>query len=355
LREPEHGVRPLQYRLGHVSAVLIENLGASGQYVEAVATVDVRHVARRAQRVPFWTEGQRAQRRQGEELAELHPEAVVTAVNAAAPPRQTAAYEHAPRIRDARLPQLVEDGSMVGKEASAKRLPRTPPSQVAPNVERHGEVSVRPGTSAVKCRVERADRDGTALAVLFRAAPGRHPSRERQNMFVRRALFAIGITVSGCSAAPETPGPESSDTKGAALDSGGFVDARSYFTAPDEIDSWYALMYDLKSQFDTICGDTFCEGDYSNYESLGVRCSVEQATGKLGRCVWTFAASTEEIRADNGALKIHGQIWKCRLPVPRELAVHELVRVLSSGDADALYTPVPGMNRSFYDALVDCL
>jgi hypothetical protein len=114
-------------------------------------------------------------------------------------------------------------------------------------------------------------------------------------------------------------------------------------------------MHGLKSQFDAICGDTFCEGDYSNYESLGVRCSVEGRSGKLGRCVWTFAASTEEIRADNGALKIHGEIWKCRLPVPHQLTIQELVRVLSTGDAGALYTLVPGTNRSFYDALGECL
>jgi len=174
-------------------------------------------------------------------------------------------------------------------------------------------------------------------------------------MLVRHVVFAVCIFASGCSAATGTPDNESTDSQSAAAVGQSFVDARSYFTEPDAIDSWYGLTSDLKTQFDAICGDTFCEGDYSNYESLGVRCSVEETSGKIGRCVWTFAASTEEIRADNGALKIHGKIWKCPLPIPRQLAVGELVRVLSSGDAGALYTPVPGTNRSLYDGLVECL
>jgi hypothetical protein len=173
-------------------------------------------------------------------------------------------------------------------------------------------------------------------------------------MFVRQALFIVCSALWACSAAPASE-VELSESQSAELDGSRYVEARSYFTAPEDIDAWYALLHTLKVQFDAICGDTFCEGDYSNYESLGVRCSVAQNTGQLRRCVWTFAASTEEIRADTGALKINGQIWKCSLPVSRQLPARELARALSSGDAGALHTPVPGTNRSFYDALIDCL
>lgn len=173
-------------------------------------------------------------------------------------------------------------------------------------------------------------------------------------MLVRHLGFIACILLPACSATA-TSETEPRASQSIALDAGQYVDARSYFTAPEQIDGWYTLTHALKAQFDAICGDTFCEGDYSNYESLGVRCSVAQQTGKMGRCVWTFAASTDEIRPDTGALKIQGKIWKCPLPVPRHLAASELVRALSSGDGEALYTPVPGTDRSFYDALIDCL
>jgi hypothetical protein len=175
-------------------------------------------------------------------------------------------------------------------------------------------------------------------------------------MLIRHAcLAAVCILASACSAAPEAAETEPSGSHSATLDSGPFIDARSYFTEPDDIDSWYALTRDLKAQFDSICGDSFCEGDYSNYESLGMRCSVQQSTGKMGRCLWTFAASTEEIRSDNGGIRIHGRIWKCPMPIVRRHTIHELVRALSASGVEALHSAVPGSTQSFYDGLIDCL
>jgi hypothetical protein len=173
-------------------------------------------------------------------------------------------------------------------------------------------------------------------------------------MFIRHACFVLCCTLPACSATASSDA-DLRESRAAARAGAHYVEARSYWTAPEDIDAWYALTRDLKAQFDAICGDTFCEGDFSNYESLGVRCSVEQQTGALGRCVWTFAASTEEVRPDTGALKIHGKVWKCPLPMAQPLTARQLVRGLSRGDADALYTPVPGTTRSFYDALVECL
>ncbi len=53
-----------------------------------------------------------------------------------------------------------------------------------------------------------------------------------------------------------------------------FVEQYEYFTSDAQYEDWYTLTTDLRSDFDNICGDTFCEGDYSNLQSLSFDCSV---------------------------------------------------------------------------------
>jgi hypothetical protein len=174
-------------------------------------------------------------------------------------------------------------------------------------------------------------------------------------MLGRNAFVISCLLVSACSAAGSELRGDVSTSQSESLGERQFVDARAYFTTPGDIDAWYSLTTTLKAEFDAICGDTFCEGDYSNYESLGVRCSVEQKTGHVGRCAWTFAASTEEVRPDTGAIQVQAKIWKCPLLVPRQLSARELVRVLSRSGASPLFTVLPRSNASLYDALGQCL
>ena len=47
-----------------------------------------------------------------------------------------------------------------------------------------------------------------------------------------------------------------------------FVDPYSYFTEEAQYEAWYALRAGLELGFEDICGDTFCEGDYSNIAPL---------------------------------------------------------------------------------------
>lgn len=133
-----------------------------------------------------------------------------------------------------------------------------------------------------------------------------------------------------------------------------YIDAGSYFTEPADIDAWYSLTFALKQGFDAICGDTFCEGDYSNYESLGFRCSVEQASGSLGQCVWIFAASQDEIDPATGQVTVAGEIWSCSMPVAHDTSALDLLQAMSSSD-EPLHAQLPGSERSLYDGLLDCL
>jgi hypothetical protein len=155
-------------------------------------------------------------------------------------------------------------------------------------------------------------------------------------------------TVARMDAAPIDGGGEDS---GAAH----FVDAQSFLEDPDDIDAWYQLVAELRSGFDDVCGDTFCEGEYSNYQSLRFRCSVEQTTGTIGSCVWVFAASAEEIAPETGVITVDGRLFACEMPVASGTGIHTLLEELLAPGVDPLKEPLPGSDRSLYDGVAECL
>ncbi|MGK3959500.1 hypothetical protein WMF38_41445 [Sorangium sp. So ce118] len=161
-------------------------------------------------------------------------------------------------------------------------------------------------------------------------------------------------------AAPERPESAAPQHDGAgapvgSTDAKRFVDAESYFTSSAELDAWYGLLRELNDDFDVVCGDTFCEGDYSNYRSLRFRCSVEEHAGTIGSCVWVLAASNEEILPSTGDVEVDARIFLCEMPVAPETAVVELVEALSAAAGRAINAALPGTERSLYDGLVECL
>ncbi|WAS90776.1 hypothetical protein [Nannocystis punicea] len=133
----------------------------------------------------------------------------------------------------------------------------------------------------------------------------------------------------------------------------GYVDASDYVQGDAQIDAWYSMLSELKQDFDDVCGDTFCEGDYSNIESLGYRCSVHQASGRIGQCVWMFAASSEEIDPETGEVLAEPHFWRCPTPLAPDTTIEELLAAVAG--QSPLYAPLPGSDLSIYDGLVDCL
>ena len=136
-------------------------------------------------------------------------------------------------------------------------------------------------------------------------------------------------------------------------DASQYVDASDYVQGETQIDAWLSLLSALKRDFDEICGDTFCEGDYSNIESLRYRCSVEQASGRIGTCVWIFAASDEEIDLATGEIVVMPKFWRCPTPLAPGTTLGALLAALAGHSP--LYAPLPGSDRSIYDGLIDCL
>ena len=151
------------------------------------------------------------------------------------------------------------------------------------------------------------------------------------------ALFAASLDAPAAASAP----------------AGDYVDAVSYFSTDAQYEAWYDARRALERNFDDICGDTFCEGDYSNLRSLRYLCSVDRASGRIGTCAWTFAASNEDIDAATGRITSQRAFWKCRTPLAPATTIEELLVALQ-GDRP-LYAALPHTTATIMDGLIDCL
>lgn len=134
-----------------------------------------------------------------------------------------------------------------------------------------------------------------------------------------------------------------------------YVDVSAYPLSDADYEAWLNLRGGLKRDFDEICGDTFCEGEFSNIEALRFRCSVEQGSGRLGMCAWMFAASNEEVDPATGRIVVSQRgFWRCRIPLARGTTLVEFVHALQ-GDRP-LYATLPRTEKSIMDGLIDnCL
>ncbi len=165
----------------------------------------------------------------------------------------------------------------------------------------------------------------------------------RKSNVLLRAAVALTMAIAAPSVA----------AAGNATQAAEYVEVGSYLTDDAEINAWYEMQYHLRENFDDICGDTFCEGDYSNIYALRFRCSVEQSSGVLGRCVWVFAASNEEVDPATGKIQVTPKIWRCRSPLAPGTTVSALLGALAG--ERPLYAKLPGTSVSIYDGLIDCL
>ncbi|HEX7813517.1 hypothetical protein [Dyella sp.] len=137
---------------------------------------------------------------------------------------------------------------------------------------------------------------------------------------------------------------------------GNYVDAIDYPSPEGGWDRFFDLEASLAGGFDSVCGDTFCEGDYSNLRPLSYRCSVERTSGIIGECVWTFAGSYQDIDPDNGKVKVDARLWQCRTPINPGTHIEQLYSALEPiGPHDVLHKLLPGGNKSIYDGLTECL
>lgn len=133
----------------------------------------------------------------------------------------------------------------------------------------------------------------------------------------------------------------------------GYGDATEYFQTDAQYEAWFELTRGLRRDFDWICGDTFCEGEYTNIQPLRFRCSAHRGSGRIGMCVWTFAASHEEIARATGRIGVQRAFWQCRTPLAAGTTIDQLLAALAVDEP--LYAPLPGLRQTVMDGLIDCL
>lgn len=120
-------------------------------------------------------------------------------------------------------------------------------------------------------------------------------------------------------------------------------------------DRWFATLDLLAKSFNDVCGDTFCEGDYSDLSALST-CCVVTSGGIVARCVSLFAGSHSNVSSRNGLLGLKRKVFTCWLPLAHGTTAMALVDALTaSGNDDLIQRVLPGTSSTIYDALVSCL
>ena len=118
-------------------------------------------------------------------------------------------------------------------------------------------------------------------------------------------------------------------------------------------DAWYGLRDKLSGEFTNVCGDTFCEGDYSNLTPLGLDCSVTSKRGNVHDCSWSFAGSLDFVDPTSAALEIDAPTFDCRFAPSTTTTATQLIAALQNASS-GIDLQLPGTSTSIYDGLVDC-
>jgi hypothetical protein len=166
------------------------------------------------------------------------------------------------------------------------------------------------------------------------------------------AVLVLGSALAGCS--PMSP-EGGADTDGTS-DSSAVTTATTYVGIQDFGGSiyegaWYDINSKLTSEFNAVCGDTFCEGDFSNLTSGTFSCAVTSKAGDVSDCVWTFFGSLASVDPATSAITVDAPTFQCH--VHPKTTAKKLVGLLSTS-SDAIHETLPGTTGSIYDELVDC-
>ncbi|MDI9273375.1 hypothetical protein [Stenotrophomonas sp. PFBMAA-4] len=131
------------------------------------------------------------------------------------------------------------------------------------------------------------------------------------------------------------------------------VDLIDYPRPEANWDRAYGLESALQREFDRLCADTWCEGDYSNYQVLQFRCAVLAHRGTVQRCVWVVVASELSVDADSGEVHADNRRWACPLELRPGVPVEAFHAALDA--PGGLSAPLPGLDHGLFDVLPGCI
>jgi hypothetical protein len=160
---------------------------------------------------------------------------------------------------------------------------------------------------------------------------------------MQRLAFAF-LVISGCVSASDDTTADQQDSSSTS-----YVEIQEFGVNGAE-DAWYSITSTMNGQFNDVCGDTFCEGDFSNITPLRLFCSVTSKVGNIHDCAWTFTASQHEIDPKSAAVAIDAVTYQCHF---KPATTGTKLIALLQGSTDPLHLALPGMG-SVYDTLGDC-
>ncbi|MGH7280083.1 MAG: hypothetical protein ACRELY_01045 [Polyangiaceae bacterium] len=164
---------------------------------------------------------------------------------------------------------------------------------------------------------------------------------------VEMVLF-IGILAIGCSSTDEAQVDDSTaDVTGTV-----YANLDEVLGGAD-LGNWLAMRGKLRSDFDLVCGDTFCDGDFSNFTTIGLDCTASKNTKKMSQCVWTFAGSLEYVSGYSGKVTSDIPVITCTIPV-KGLASDFVKALQAAAPNPAIQSVVPGGTKSYYDYVSSC-
>jgi hypothetical protein len=180
--------------------------------------------------------------------------------------------------------------------------------------------------------------------------------------YSRSGLWAstfVALLLGGCagSASPGGTQLEVASESATKAPPGTYVDVEEYVIDQGDapFDQWRAIYATLAANFDDVCGDTFCEGDYANLEPIRLRCTVHHTSGVMKDCAYVFAGSYEDISDTTGSVRVTAKTFSCHLPVSQIKLGDFMTTLSAAGTTPPLRRPLPGTSKSIYDALVGCL
>ncbi|MBC7397119.1 MAG: hypothetical protein H7333_06715 [Bdellovibrionales bacterium] len=154
----------------------------------------------------------------------------------------------------------------------------------------------------------------------------------------------------------------------ALLNSVSFAQSQSTFQDPlqvltgTKLSNYKSALNRLKAGFDEVCGDTFCEGDFSNLSSIDLTCSLSVANETLTDCAWTFVGVASEVNSENGSVDTSNQMLKtCHLDVAKvtleefTASINQKKRTQDASQKNALQVIFKGKTSSLYDQIARCL
>jgi hypothetical protein len=131
--------------------------------------------------------------------------------------------------------------------------------------------------------------------------------------------------------------------------------ATDYLTTEDQTSAYYTGVAALVNSFNEVCGDTFCEGEYSNLASLDFTCSIKIKDRSLTECLWSFVGTVPHVNATTGKVtETNRKIFTCKIDVAG-IKLDDFVQALVAKNQSAFYDAPFVNKKAIYDQLTHCL